>query len=400
MKSAKRPKLNSLSAHRLKQDRETAEQMLAPYRFVPFRPDADAPGTVAQLLCMSGSTPMTLEQYRRVFRQKRIMANVMLAAVGISYLLLFGWVLGYAWDQISQLTGVLLYAIAFIGAITQISRYRARYHRGRYEAARCKGDVADAVLEIYQDRAVKTSDRGQTVIRFADADGLYEWRDMICLRHGRHVIAWRAADLTEAQVELIRKLLYARIDESRRVFFSRLQPRRDMVRPLPEIVPPTEQVQMIFQPATTDKWKICRKQCFEWMVLLACATLVTVLIVASLFEITGVHLIDIVLFFGLFYAGAVGLLWLLTVMDYRISQRDIPALLSVTDTGIAIMRNDMTVFFLKRDIQWRYTAGGVWIFVPHETFWISWNDISDGTLLQAMLPRPQRTYHKGDINHG
>ena len=397
MKFAKRPKPNTWSEQRLAHERETANTLLAPYKLPPFRKDADTPETPAQLLCVSGSTPMTLDQYRRVFRAKRLMGNILLALFGLSYLLLFGWVITYAWDKAAMLTNILLYAAAFIVTIWQLSRHRMRYHTGRYEAARCKGDVADAVLEIYQDRAVKTSERGQTVIWFCEADGLYEWRDMLCLRCGTHVIAWRAADLTEAQVDLIRKLLYARIDRNRRVFFSRLQPRRDMVRPLPDIIPPTEQVQMIYQPPAQTRSTRVRRRVAENAVLTASATAAVTLIVASVFEITGIHLIDIVLFFGLFYGAALASLWALTVLTDTEEERDIPALLAVTDTGIAVTRRDRTVFFLKRDIEWRYTASGVWIVVPQETFWIRSSDISDGQMLHMMLPR---TVHKGDINNG
>lgn len=390
MKKAKRPKPNTWSMQRLAHERETQDATLAAYQLPAFRKDADSPATTAQLLCTSSATPMTLDQYRRVFRTGRLMGNIFLALFGISYLLLFGWVLSYAWDQAAILTNVMLYAIGFLVVIWQISRHRARYHVGRYESARCKGDVADAVLEIYQDRAVKTSERGQTVIWFFEADGLYEWRDMLCLRKGNHVIAWRAADLTEAQVGLIRKLIYARIDRTRRVFFSRLQSRRDMVRPLSDIEPPTEQVQMIYQPPAANKWTRARRRVSENAVLTGCATLSVVLVIASVFEITGIHLIDIVLFFALFYAATLALLWMLTVLTDTEDERDIPALLSVTDTGIAVTRRDKTVFFLKRDIEWRYTATGVWILIPQDTFWIRFSDISDGQMLQAMLPRPTR----------
>ena len=396
MKSAKRPKPNTLSVQRLAAERETANALLARYKLPPFRPGADSPELPAQLLCTSGSTPMTLDQYRRVFRQRRLMVNLILALLGISYLLLFGWVISYTWDNVSMLTNVLLYAAAFLNGLIQLSRMVARNSRGRYEAARCKGDVADAVLEIYQDRAVKTSERGQTVIRFDQADALYEWRDMLCLRADNHVIAWRAADLTEPQVELIRKLLYARIDARRRVFFSRLQSRRDMVRPLPDMFSPAEQVQMIYQPSAATAKKRVRRRCRELTPVLISAVMVAVLIVASIFEITGIHLIDIVLFFSVFFAISEWLMWALLVLTDEREERDIPALLAVTDTGIAITRRDRTVFFLKRDIEWRYAATGVWIFVPHETFWISSNDISDGALLQLMLPKPKKEYLKGE----
>lgn len=385
MKFAKRPKPNSWSVQRLAHEREQEQTALAPYQLPAFRKDADSPIAPAQLLCTSGATPMTPDQYRRIFRAKRVMGNLFLALFGIAYLLLFGLVLSYAWDDASRLTNTLLYGSTFVFALWQLSRHRARYHTGRYEAARCKGDVADAVIEIYQDRAVKTSERGQTVIWFREADGLYEWRDMLCLRQGSHVIAWRAADLTEAQVGLIRKLLYARIDRDRRVFFSRLQFRRDMVRPLPDPTVLTEQVQMIYRPPAITKTARIRRRVAEHAPLTASATMAVVLVIASVFEITGIHLIDIVLFFALFYGGANVLLWGIAALTDTEEERDVPALLAVTDTGLAITRRDKTVFFLKHDIEWRYAATGLWIIVPQETFWIRLTDTSNEQLLRMLL---------------
>jgi len=298
VKFAKRLKPNNGSVQRLAQERDTQEAVLAPYQLPPYRKGADSPETYAQLLCTTTSTPMTQDQYRRVFRVGRRVGNLLSALVGISYLLLLGWVISYTWDTASLLTNVLLYAVAFIAAVIPISRQWVRSPRGRYEAARCKGDAADAVIEIYQDRAVKTSVRGHTVIYFREADGLYEWRDMLCLRVDRHVIAWRAADLTNAQVALIRKLVYARIDRNRRVFYGRLQPRRDLVRPLPETVAMPDGIRMIYQPKKlTFKEKVRRRQ-QELVLPTVSATLVVTLIIASLFEISGIHLIDIALFFN------------------------------------------------------------------------------------------------------
>lgn len=379
------PKKRLPSAFLSPEQQHMADNMLSGYALPAFRADAETGADM--LLCMTGGTPLTIDQYRRIFRQKREVPNLMLLLMAISYLILFTWVIGYSWDYASMLTGILLYAVALIGAIVQLGRYRTRYNRQRYYAARCKGDVADAVMEIYTDRAVKTSARGQTVIRFREADMLYEWPDMLCLRCGHYLIAWRSADLTESQAALIRKLVYARIEPARRCFFGKLQYACDLPKPIPEMPDKETQVHMIYQPVPKKKRIVCRDRVKHALPLLACVTVPPTLVIATQFEITGIHMVDIALFWLAVTAGAAVLMWLLQMLAYRPDERQIPALLSVTDTGIAIVRGDMTMFFLRSDMDYRYTEHGLWIMVPNETFWIHLKDISDPATLQAMLPR-------------
>ncbi len=370
-------------------DEQQAAQILAGYALPAYRLDAETGADM--LLCMTGGTPLTIDQYRRIFHQKWQLPNLFLLLTGISYLMLFTWMIGYsAHDSTMMLTGILLYAVALIGAIVQISHYKARHNRKRYINARCKGDVADMVIEIYADRAVKTSSRGQTIIRFAEADMLYEWQDMLCLRHGHHVIAWRAADLTEPQAALIRKLVYARIQPERRCFFERLEFGCDMAQPIPPVTAITPQVQLFYQPPAPKKAAACRTHVKRAIGLMACIAMPPVLVIATCFEITGIHLVDVVLFWLVLTAGSLILMWLLMLISYRPDENTIPAMLTVTDTGVAIVRRDMTVFFLRGDIDWRYTEHGIWLTVPNETFWIHLKDISDPAMLQAMLP-PRRT---------
>ena len=383
------PKKSASAVFLTPREQAVAADTLAGYALPAHRADAETGADM--LLCMTGGSALTIDQYRRIFRQKRELPNLFLLLTGIAYLILFTWIVGYsAHDSTMLLTGILLYAAALIGAIVQIGRYKARHNRSRYVTARCKGDVADMVIEIYADRAVKTSSRGQTVIRFAEADILYEWQDLLCLRRGNHIIAWRSDDLTEAQAALIRKLVYARIEPERRCFFERLQFACDMARPIPEVTAITPQVQLFYQPPARKKAAACRVHVKRAIGLMACIAVPPTLVIATCFEIIGIHLVDTVLMWLMLTAGSLLLMWLLMLLTWRPDEQSIPAMLTVTDTGVAIVRRDMTVFFLRGDIEWRYTEHGIWLTVPNETFWIHLRDISDPPMLQAMLP-PRRT---------
>lgn len=361
---------------------------LSGYDLPPYRPDAETGADM--LLCMTAGTPLTIDQFKRIFRQKREIPNLVMIMTGIAYAILFTWMIAYSVDDRMALTGALMYGIAVIGIVLQVLGYCRRHNRKRYVVARCKGDVTESVTEIYTDRAVKTSERGQTVIRFSEADALYEWADMLCLRRGNHIIVWRSTDLTAPQVALIRKLVYARIDPSRRCFFERLQAWCEMTRPLPNIVTPAPQVPMFYQPPAKKPVKVCFENVKRAIWLLVFTALPPALVVATSWEITGIHLIDIVLFWAGMAAFAAVMMWLLMLLTYHPFEQQIPALLTVTDSGVAIVRRDMTVFFLRGDIEWRYTEHGIWITVPNETFWIHLKDISDPAMLQAILP-PRRT---------
>ena len=100
--SAERPR----SAFLRKHERAAAAMALAAYALPPYRPDAETGGDM--VLCMTAATPLTIDQFKRIFRQKREIPNLVMLMTGIAYLILFTWMIAYSADNTVALTGGLL----------------------------------------------------------------------------------------------------------------------------------------------------------------------------------------------------------------------------------------------------------------------------------------------------
>ena len=348
-------------------------------------PDAGFPAVT------TAAFPLTATQMNRVFRADNAVMMIVAAAYAAAFLMLPAWISTYAADKQTLFTAWIYFIVSVAVLAIWTIRHRHRFDTARYAAARCKGDVTAGKIEIFADRAVKTTAVGQTVLRFADVDTLHETSDLLWIRQDDQIIGWRAADLTPEQADMVRRLVYSRVPPAKRVYRGTLTGGRDAVCPLPEKPPMPDHTEMTYRPRRASPYRRAAEHTRRWIVPLGSATLAAAVLVAEMNFLTDIYFLDVFAYFILLLAGAAALFWLLSWLCYRPTPHDRPAQIAVTATGVIILRGASTVSFQKGDIAWAYGDDGLTLSVPHETFVVPWSDMADREAVTGFLPTQRHT---------